>query len=109
MNDTLVKVNLIKRTKNGMDTRNQIKYTENARAVYARPIPLSRSEYFNAGIIGITPQLVLEISAFDYKGETLLQYPAGENGRKYRIYRVYEKNVNQTELYCEYAAGANGG
>lgn len=109
MNESLLKLNLIKRTKTGKDSRNQAIYTETAHTVYGESIPITRNEYSSAGMIGIQPELAVKISAFDYHGETLLQYPAGEGGKKYRIYRTYEPNGNETELYAEIATGANGG
>lgn len=105
MNESLIKVNLITRTKSGRDPMNQIIYTETCRTVYAQTRPVSRSEYLTAGQLGISPELFLVVSAFDYNGELLLEY----NGQKYRIYRTYIRNGNETELYCTYAAGANGG
>lgn len=109
MNESLIKFNLIKRTKTGKDARNQVVYSETARTVYGENIPITRNEYYNAGMAGIAPELVVRISAFDYHGETLLQYPATQDGKKYRIYRTYAANGNETELYAEYTGGANGG
>ena len=103
MIQTLVKIKLITRTKSTKDARNQWNYTETARDVYARPAAVTRNEYYTAGQIGISPDNLFIISAFDYHDETLLEY----NGQKMRIYRTYPRNENEIEIYCTYAAGAN--
>lgn len=105
MNESLAVVNLITRTKSGKDPMNQIIYAETSRKVYAHCKPVSRNEYLTAGQLGISPELYLVVSAFDYNGELLLEY----KGQKYKVYRTYIRNGNETELYCTYAAGANGG
>lgn len=103
--EPLTKIKLITRTKTGRDAMGQTQYTETSRDVYAAMLSITRNEYFTAGQIGITPECGFVISSFDYKNEQLLEYA----GRKYRIYRVYPASLNETELYCAYAAGANGG
>lgn len=105
MNETLTKLKLIARTKSGKDARNQYTYTETSRTIYGRDLPITRDEYNKAGQLGIEPQKGFIISAFDYKGETLAEV----GGQKYRIYRTYPRDANETEIYLEYASGANGG
>lgn len=105
MNESLAVIKLITRTKTGKDAYNQYIYTETSRTVYAQTAPITRSEYMTAGQLGIAPEHYFIISAFDYSGETLLEY----KGQKFRIYRTYNRNENETEIYCTYAAGANGG
>lgn len=103
MNETLTKLKLIARTKSGRDPRGQVQYTETARDIYGRDLPITREEYYKAGQIGLEPERAFIISAFDYKGEQLAEV----NGQKYRIYRIYPRDANETEIYLIYASGAN--
>lgn len=99
----IAEITLIKRKKTGTDRLNQPIYTTTSRTVLARRIPISQGEYFNAGQIGISADHEFVISQFDYDGEMMLSY----NGQNYRIYRKYERNDNEIELYVEYASGLN--
>lgn len=105
MNELLTKFKIIKRTRSGRDARGQIIYTETTKDVYGEALPITRQEYSSAGQIGIEPEKAFTISAFDYSGETLAEV----DGQKFKIYRVYERSANETELYLTYASGANGG
>ncbi len=99
----IAEITLVKRKKTGYDRLNQPIYKTTKRDVLARRIPVSQGEYFSAGQIGISADFEFVISQFDYDGETQLIY----NGQTYRIYRKYERNDNEIELYCEYASGLN--
>lgn len=100
----IAEITLVKRARTGTDRLNQPIYTTSTRKVLARRIPVSQSEFYSAGQIGISADFEFIISQFDYDGETMLTY----NGQNLRIYRKYERNDNEIELYCEYAAGLNG-
>lgn len=99
----IAEITLYKRALTGYDRLNQPIYTNTSRTVLARRVPVSQGEFFNAGQIGINADFEFIISQFDYDGETMLKY----NGQNLRIYRKYERNDNEIELYCEYAAGLN--
>lgn len=100
----IAEITLVKRARTGTDRLNQPIYTTSTRKVLARRIPVSQSEFYSAGQIGISADFEFIISQFDYDGETMLTY----NGQNLRIYRKYERDDNEIELYCEYAAGLNG-
>lgn len=99
----IAEITLVKRARTGTDRLNQPIYTTSTRKVLARRIPVSQSEFYSAGQIGISADFEFIISQFDYDGETMLTY----NGQNLRIYRKYERDDNEIELYCEYAAGLN--
>ena len=105
MNELLTKFKLIKRTRAGRDAIGQIIYTESQKSVYGEIIPITRQEFMTAGQIGIEPERAFIISSFDYNGETLAEI----DGQRFKIYRVYPRSANETELYLTYASGANGG
>lgn len=99
----IAEITLQKRTLTGYDKLNQPIYTNTSRAVLARRIPVSQGEFFSAGQIGISADYEFIISQFDYDGETMVSY----NGQNLRVYRRYERNDNEVELYCELAIGLN--
>lgn len=100
----IAEITLVSRTKSGVDRLNQPIYTETELDLIARVKPVTRQEYFSAGQLGISAEYCFVISQFDYSGQTMLRY----GGKNYRIYRKYEINDNEVELYCEYAIGLNG-
>ncbi len=64
--------------------------------------PITRAEFTSAGLIGITPTMVLTLAcADDYNGEPY----AVINGERYHIYRTFETKSGGIELYLERRAG----
>jgi len=99
----IAEITLIKRSVSGKDKLNQPTYTKSEATVLARRVPVAQAEFFSAAQVGISADFEFIISQFDYDGQTILKY----NGQVLRIYRKYERNDNEIELYCEYAAGLN--
>lgn len=99
----IAEITLVKRELTGYDRLNQPIYSKTERTVIAQRVPVTQSEFFSAGQIGISADYEFIISQFDYDGETALVY----QGQSLRIYRKYERDDNEIELYCEYAAGLN--
>lgn len=67
------------------------------RMVFCGELPVTSSEFFSAGRIGIKPELLLVIDIEEYDGEETLLY--GEN--PYNIYRTYPRSDGFIELYCK--------
>lgn len=66
---------------------------------------IGMSEFFEAGKIGLTPELKATILSFEYQGEEVAEY----RGRKYTIYRTYQGRNDAMELYLSRKEGiANG-
>lgn len=99
----IAEITLLKRAYSGKDRLNQPIYTTTSKTVLAQRVPVSQGEFFSAGQIGISADFEFVISQFDYDGETMVTY----NGQNLRVYRRYERNDNEIELYCEIAAGLN--
>lgn len=99
----IAEISLLNRVKTGVDRLNQPIYTPTEKKLVARRIPISQTEYFQAGQVGISAEFCFIISLFDYSGETMIKY----EGKNYRIYRKYERNDNELEIYVEYASGLN--
>lgn len=80
--------------------------TETRAAVLAAAVPVSRSEYYGAGQLGIKPDYEFIINPAEYHGETIAEVTTetGETERV-RIYRTYLADADQLEIYCQAAAG----
>lgn len=75
---------------------------ETAREAFAHVRSVSRSEFFQAGKAGITPDFMFTVNAIEYEGEKRLEY----DGAKYAIYRTYRGNYEDfIELYAQYVSG----
>ena len=62
---------------------------------------VSRSEFFNAGKAGMTPEYKITVNAVEYDGQTEVEY----EGKRYTIYRTYRTDEDMMELYAEYRSG----
>lgn len=79
-------------------------YTTKERTVFATLTSISRAEwvsYSQAGRQGLVPAYVATVFMGDYEGENECVY----DGKKYGIYRTYEREDEQVELYLEKKAG----
>lgn len=70
---------------------------EVSRQVFAQVDSVSRSEFFDAGRAGLNPEYRFTMFYADYEGEESLEY----NGKRYGIYRVYQRRDDNVELYAE--------
>lgn len=95
---------LIGRSTNGTDDFAQPIVTETKTGVLAASVPVSRSEYFNAGQIGIRPDYEFDINPAEYSGEKIVEL---EDGTRLDVYRIYEATPDKLEIYCNYASGLN--
>lgn len=76
--------------------------TPTERETFCRVLSVSRSEFFQAGKAGLTPEHVFSVNAAEYEGEKELEYL----GERYRIYRTYQpEGSDYIELYTEYRSG----
>ena len=79
-------------------------YTTKERTVFATLTSISRAEwvsYSQAGRQGLVPAYVATVFMGDYEGENECVY----DGKTYGIYRTYERDDEQVELYLEKKAG----
>lgn len=93
---------LISAISNGRDEIGQLlPVTLTRNETYCTKKSISQNEFYKAAQSDLKPQFVLEISAFDYNSEDLVEY----NGTMYQIYRTYERPDEIIELYCEMRSG----
>lgn len=74
------------------------------RTVFATLTSISRAEwvsYSQTGRQGLVPAYVATVFMGDYNGESECEY----EGKPYGIYRTYERDDEQVELYLEKKAG----
>lgn len=86
------------------DSMGQKISTEKTRTVFATLTSISRAEwtsYSQSGRQGLVPAYVATVFMGDYEGESIAEY----DGVKYGIYRTYERDDEQVELYLEKKAG----
>jgi hypothetical protein len=87
-----------------VDDLGQRTYTTTTKTVYATLTSVSRAEwvsYSQTGRQGLVPVYVATVFFGDYEGES----EAVIDGQTYGIYRTYERDDEQTELYLEKKAG----
>lgn len=84
------------------DDLGQIEVSEDfTRQVFCEKKSISQNEFFQAGQNGFKPKCVLIVYLLDYQEEQKVQY----NNKTYSIYRIYERDDERIELYCEVKAG----
>ena len=71
------------------------------RMVFAKVENVSQREFFEGGRNGLNPEFKLTMFAFDYAGESTLEYM----GRTLDIYRTYQPKPDLVELYCQRKQG----
>lgn len=97
-------ITLIKETET-LDQIGQPTITTSTNTVIAEIKSVTRNEFFQGRQGGITPDILFEISVFDYGGEKVASW----NNTKYAIYRTYETDNDRIELYCQVDGGVTNG
>lgn len=84
-----------------------IEETENRTEVLATSVPVSRSEFYSAGQLGILPDFEFEMNPAEYSGQKFAEVFDMETGitERCRIYRTYQRTPDVLEVYCQRAAG----
>lgn len=86
------------------DSMGQRTYTTTEKEVFATLSSISRAEwtsYSQSGRQGLVPAYVASVFFGDYHGENECVY----EGQTYGIYRTYQRDDEQVELYLEKKAG----
>lgn len=85
----------------GKDSIGNCVNMETRREVYCEKSPVTRTQYYQAGRLGLRPGFSVTVRAEEYQGEPLAEYQGG----LYEIYKTLEKG-KETELYL---SGKEGG
>ena len=78
--------------------------TRTEREVFCQVGSITYSEFFEAGKNGLKPEFRFTMFAGDYEGEKTLRY----NGLEYAVYRTFQADADNIELYVERRVGVNG-
>lgn len=74
---------------------------ESYNEVFANRKAITAYEWNNAGIRGYHPQCCIAIFDFEYGGEDIVEL----DGKRYYVYRTYERDDDKIELYLERREG----
>lgn len=69
--------------------------------IFAIVNPVTRAEFYEAGLQGIQPAYRFDVFATEYDGSDTVRY----NGVDYTVYRTYERADGRIELYTEVRSG----
>ncbi len=64
--------------------------------VFANKKSIRQSEFYQAAVTGLKPELMFEVRNIDYSEQQKLKY----NDKEYNIIRTYSKNGEIIELIC---------
>ena len=87
------------------DSIGQLVPQETRRNVFCNISSVSASEWFEAERSGLKPEYRATMFAPDYNGEELAEL----DGKRYGVYRTYQKRTDEIELYLERKAGVSDG
>lgn len=97
------KITLISQTKT-QDSIGQLITSESTVDVIGEVKSVTQSEYMSGRQDGLSPAYVFHVSIFAYSGQTIVSY----KGERFSVYRTYEADENEIELYCEREVGSTG-
>ena len=86
---------------NGDDNGIPQKAGEQLVAVYCGRLSVDGKEYYDAAQQGLHPEIVLAVYREEYGGQHYVDF----DGRRYTIYRPYERTDGLIELYCTQKVG----
>lgn len=75
--------------------------TETSADVICEKKSIGQKEFFEAGRNGFKPECVFKIHSHEYDGEKVVEF----NGVRYGVYRTYQPNMDDIELYVELKGG----
>lgn len=71
------------------------------RLCYCAELPVTASEFFNAGIASLRPSCVLLVDSENYNDEKTIEY----DYNAYDVYRNYKRSDGFTEIYMQVKVG----
>jgi SPP1 family predicted phage head-tail adaptor len=93
--------NLLSLEKTGEDNLGQPIMKEKPFMVFCSKLSIVRAEFSTAGQLGHKPDMMLVVDSDSYDKEQHLDY----YGKKYSVYKSFQRADGFTELYCEVNAG----
>ena len=74
---------------------------ETKRKIYVSVTSVNGQEWFEGGRNGLNPQYRFTMYSFEYLAERLIEY----KDKVYTIYRTYQRNIDEIDLYTELRKG----
>lgn len=105
MHETEIK--LISYTPTGLDELAQPIETRQETSVLAIEVPVTRSEFYSASQSGIRPEYEFIVNPAEYAGQEEIEITVNSEALCLEVYRIFEVNPDQLEIYCRRAAGLN--
>lgn len=63
---------------------------------------VGRTEFYNAAVAGLKPELIFVAHNYEYNGEKQVEF----EGNKYNVIRSYSTSFEEVELSCERVIGS---
>lgn len=79
---------------------NQIELDPIETPVYCDLKSVGHSEFYNAAVTGLRPELVFIVHTYEYGGQGIVEFEK----KKYRVIRTYSVSFEELELTCEKVA-----
>lgn len=77
--------------------------TETETGIYCGLKSVGRTEFYNAAVNDLKPELIFVIHPYEYNGEKKVEF----EGERYSVIRTYRASIEDMELTCE-KVGADG-
>lgn len=74
---------------------------ETSKDIFCAELPVTSNEFFSAQQSGFKVQKCLVVNSDEYTEERLIGY----EGKRYSVYRYYQRADGYTELYCAERVG----
>lgn len=87
------------------DSLGQYVAEETVRTVWANVDSVSGAAWADAGVLGIQASFEVFTPKVNYKGEKLVEI----DGQRYAVYRTYETEGDEIELYLQAEVGVSNG
>jgi SPP1 family predicted phage head-tail adaptor len=101
MNDTQIALIQMKTLDETDETGNPIEIEMSRRVVFAEEKSVKGIEFYQAGAIGLKPEIVFSLLKFEYLGEKNVEH----EGKQYNVIRSYTVKGEKIELTCNAILG----
>jgi hypothetical protein len=91
---------LISQTWDEDDIGNQVS-TESETVILCGLKSVGRSEFYNAAVSGLRPELVFIVHGYEYSGQKVVEF----EGVRYNVIRTYAVSFEEMEITVERVAG----
>lgn len=76
---------------------NQVEDDPEETAILCKLKSIGRTEFYNATVAGLKPEIIFVIHGYEYDGQKLVKF----EGIQYRVIKTYSVDFEEMELTCE--------